>query len=583
MVLCRQADHWEKISIFVHFTIDTGNMYTNIELHEILTRLISLPGETEVVEFKKAENGFGDKELGQYFSALSNESNLKALECGWLVFGIENKTHAIIGSNYKRTRVSLDSMKKRIADQTTNRITFEEIYTLKVDRKRVVMFQIPAAPRGMPIAYQGIFYGRDSESLVPLNIQEIEKIRNQGKRVDWSRSIVAGATLQDLDPEAIKIARKKFLEKHPNLAADLDSWSDATFLDKAKITLKGRITNAAIVLLGKEESEALISPAVAKIKWILKDHNGVERDYEIFSCPMLLAVEAAARKIRNLKYRYINPELMTIFPEEIDTYEPYVIREALNNAVAHQDYTLGGQINLVEYDDKVVFSNKGEFIPGTIENVLKSDSPEEVYRNDFLANAMVNLKMVDTIGSGIKKMYIKQRERLFPLPVYELSSNRVVVTIYGKIFDINYSNILARNKQLSLFDIEYLNQIQFGKKPSAAIVSYLRGKGLIEGRMPNIFISKSIAASTGQKAEYSKHKGMKEEKCVSFLLDALEDHEQMSKADIVTLLWDILPDILTDKQKTCKVDNLLKKMKKDGLIDVTGRGRYPKWFRVISK
>lgn len=76
---------------------------------------------------------------------------------------------------------------------------------------------------------------------------------------------------------------------------------------------------------------------------------------------------------------------------------------------------------------------------------------------------------------------------------------------------------------------------------------------------------------------------MTEEKCVSFLMAALEDHEQMSKADIVSLLWDLLPDILTDKQKACKVDNLLKKMKKDGLIDVTGRGRYPKWFRVISK
>ncbi len=109
-------------------------------------------------------------------------------------------------------------------------------------------------------------------------------------------------------------------------------------------------------------------------------------------------------KIRNLKYRYINPEYKTLFPEEIDTYEPYVIREALNNAIAHQDYTLGGQINVVEYDDKLVFSNKGSFIPGNIERVLVM-LPRSDTEINFLVAAMVGLKMVDTIGSGIRKMY----------------------------------------------------------------------------------------------------------------------------------------------------------------------------------
>lgn len=101
---------------------------TTSELHNILETLLNLPAETEIVEFKKAENGFGDQELGQYFSALSNEANLKDKECAWLVFGVENKSHEVIGSNYKNSRPSLDAMKKAIADQTTGRITFIEIY-----------------------------------------------------------------------------------------------------------------------------------------------------------------------------------------------------------------------------------------------------------------------------------------------------------------------------------------------------------------------------------------------------------------------------------------------------------------------
>lgn len=356
-------------------------MYSENELTDILSRLRALPAETEVAEFKKAKNGFGDDELGQYFSALSNEANLKSIPYAWLIFGVDDKTHNVLGSNYKQTRPSLDAMKKAIADQTTSRITFEEIYTLKYDGKRVVMFQIPAAPQGMPIAYQGHFYGRDGESLVALNIQEIETIRNQNRKTDWSREIVQDATIEDLDTEAINKAREKYIEKHPEKKDDVPTWTDRQFLNNAKLTLKDKITNAAIVLLGKEESGSLLTPSIPAIKWILKDRDGIERDYEIFHCPLILSIDKAASKIRNLKYRYINPIHQSLFPDEVDTYEPYVIREALNNAVAHQDYTISGQITLVEFEDKIVFSNRGSFIPGNIENVLKSDSPEENYRN----------------------------------------------------------------------------------------------------------------------------------------------------------------------------------------------------------
>lgn len=555
-------------------------MYSENELTDILSRLRALPAETEVAEFKKAKNGFGDDELGQYFSALSNEANLKSIPYAWLIFGVDDKTHNVLGSNYKQTRPSLDAMKKAIADQTTSRITFEEIYTLKYDGKRVVMFQIPAAPQGMPIAYQGHFYGRDGESLVALNIQEIETIRNQNRKTDWSREIVQDATIEDLDTEAINKAREKYIEKHPEKKDDVPTWTDRQFLNNAKLTLKDKITNAAIVLLGKEESGSLLTPSIPAIKWILKDRDGIERDYEIFHCPLILSIDKAAGKIRNLKYRYINPIHQSLFPDEVDTYEPYVIREALNNAVAHQDYTISGQITLVEFEDKIVFSNRGSFIPGNIENVLKSDSPEENYRNEFLANAMVNLKMVDTIGSGIKKMYTKQRERLFPLPVFDLAPDRVTLTITGKIIDINYSNLLARNPQLSLYDIELLNRIQFGKKTSKEVVAYLRSKGLIEGRMPNVYISKGLATIINKKTDYSKHKGLDEKKYISLIEDALNDHGQLSRIEITDILWDVLPSILDDEQKKNKVYNLLKKLKKQGILDNTGKSPKAQWYLV---
>ena len=553
-------------------------MYSEIEINEILDKLLALTHEIEVVEFKRAENTFSESDLGKYFSALSNEANLKGMKCAWLIMGVDNDTHRLTNTQFKSSRASLDALKKKIADQMTARLTFDEIYDFRRDDKRVLMFQIPAAPQGLPVAYQGHYYGRDGESLVALNIHEIETIRQQATREDWSRKIVEEADLSDLDPKAIAKARELYLSAHKEKEEEILQWSDEVFLNKAKLTVKSKVTCAAILLLGKPESGALISPAVAQIKWILKDNNGIERDYQIFTCPFVLAVDQVYAKIRNLKYRYINTEFQTLFPEELDTYEPYVIREAINNAIAHQDYTLGGQVNVVEYEDHLVFSNKGSFLPGAIETVLENDAPEEYYRNHFLCDAMVGLKMVDTIGSGIRKMYNYQRKRLFPMPVYQLSDNRVTVTITGKIIDINYASVLVRNPGLSLRDIELLNRIQMKHPLTSDEVSYLRKKGLIEGRMPNIYISKDVAQTTGQKVAYSRHKGLGSKACEDLLINALKDHKSLNKEEVAKLLWNVLPDVLTETQKQNKINNLLSKLRIRGDIYCKASGRSSIWY-----
>lgn len=551
---------------------------TTQELIKLLENFIQLPGENEVVEFKKAQNGFDTLKLGEYFSALSNEANLRQEEFAWLLFGIHDKTHAILGSSYKPTRPSLDALKREIAEGTNCGITFTEIHEIMYQGKRVIMFQIPAAPKGIPTSYKGHFYGRDGESLVALSLHELESIRNQSHQSDWSAQIVKEATLDDLDPRAISIARSLYIAKNKKNAPEIAEWDDVTFLNKAKLTIKGKITNATIVLLGKGESEVLISPAVAKIRWILKDSQGTERDYEIKSCPFIISIEEVYQKIRNLKYRYINPEFRTLFPEEVDTYEPYVIREAINNAVAHQDYTLGGQINVVEYEDKLVFTNKGSFIPRTISNVLKDNAPEEVYRNPFLARAMVGLQMVDTIGSGIRKMFNFQRQRLFPLPDYIIDRDRVQVTIIGKILNMEYANILAQKQDLTLVEVEALNRIQLNRPISEEEVALLRKKKLIEGRKPNLFIAKPAAQQLDQRTAYSNNKGFEDDYYCDLILKAITEHGMLTREEITKLLWKKLPDVLNESQKLIKVKNLLSKLRSCNKIVNQRQGSISNWL-----
>lgn len=554
---------------------------TKQELHETLQQLRNLSAETEVVEFKEAKNTYDFTKLGKYFSALSNEANLKGKPHAWLVFGIENKHHRIVNTQFRPHGKDLDSLKGEIANKTTNRITFIEIHELNFPEGRVLMFQIPAAPKGFPIAFDGHYYGRDSEELVPLNLEEIERIRAQATTEDWSAAIVPGATIEDLDHEAIHIARVNFKNKFPEKAADVDSWDDLTFLNKAKVTIKGKITRTAIILLGKEEAEHFINPAEAKVRWLLKDAKGNDKDYAIFGCPIIMAVDKVYAKIRNTKYRYIKDG--TLFPDEVNQYEPYTIREALNNCIAHQDYTKHGRINVVELDDQLIFTNLGSFIPGSVEKVVKDDAPEEHYRNQFLAAAMFNLKMVDTAGGGIRKIFNFQRERFFPMPDYDLSGGKVKVTITGKVLDMKYAQVLARDRDLTLEEIMMLDKVQKKKPLNNTEEKQLKLKQLIEGRKPNYFIAIKVAQHTGQKAIYTKNRAFDKSYYLDLIEKAIREHSSVDRNDVDELLWKKLPDWMNDKQRKVKINNLLSEMRRKNRIKNNGNDKAPKWVLAASK
>lgn len=545
-------------------------------MKEKLEELIKQGYENETVEFKEAKTTYDFNKLGKYFSALSNEANLKRQPAAWLVFGIRDKDKSYVNTQFRFDRSKLESLKAEVAHLTTNRITFIDIHEIQDPKGRVILFEIPAAPKGVPIAWKGHYYGRDGEELNALNIEEIERIRSQVTHYDWSAEVVKNATLNDLSEEAIATARKLYATKNPRQANDMETWDNQTFLNKAKITIKSKITRTTIILLGKSESEHFISPATSKLTWILKDKDNLDKDYEHFYCPLILSVDKLYAKIRNLKYRYIATD--SLFPEEVDQYEPYIIREALHNCIAHQDYSLGGRVTVVENEDgKLIFSNMGKFIPSTVEEVVISDAPEFVYRNKFLAEAMVNLGMIDTIGSGIRKMFILQKNKFFPLPDYDITQNKVKVTIIGKVMDENYTRKLASVDDLSLAEVIALDKVAKGKDLSKEETKQLRAKKLIEGRKPNLHISVSVAEATGEKVDYIKLKGFDEGYYRDLVLKYLDKFNKARRTDFVELLVDKLPDILDDVQKENKIKNLLQRMKKDNLIK-TDNNRY--WVLV---
>ena len=533
------------------------------ELCDILNELIKNE-ESECVEFKRAENKFDIDRLGKYFSAISNEANLKNKQYGWIVFGVDDKTH-----QYTNTKFYFDnnfnSIKKQISDNTTDNTTFIEIYNLEIEQNRVIMFQVPAAS-GTPMNWKGFPYGRNGESLGPLATNKIEQIKATAN-YDWSRQIIENATIDNLDKEAIKLAREQYKIKHKDkpISNEIDELSDEEFLNKAKVILNGKITYAAMLLLGKNDDDYLMDGYTPRMTWKLYDEINVI-DYEHFSIPFIINVEKIKSKIRNLRYRYMVNE-NTLFPNEVDQYDNYILRELINNCIVHQDYRLKGIINVMEFKDKLIISNEGNFIPQKIETVLKNGYSSPYYRNQYLANAMVNLNMIDTAGSGIKRVYNIQKEKFFPLPDYDLSEdNRVKVTLYGKIIDENFSKILFEKTNLDIDKVMLLDRVQKKYAITREQSDYLKKENLVEGRYPNIYISSSIAKITDEKEKYIYNTGLENEFYKNIIIKYISEYGKASRKEIISLLKDKLPSSLDEKNKINRIRYLLSLLKDEDKI-----------------
>ena len=356
--------------------------------------------------------------MGKYFSALSNEANLRGLEFAWLIFGYDEKKHEIVGTSYKNGESALNNLKHDFAQHTTDGQTFREIVPIEVD---------------------------------------------------------------------------------------------------------GKLTRAAIILLGKMFSDSKLRPAVAEVTWTLRDEKQDVVDYEHFSVPFILTVDEILAKIHNLTLREMPGG--TLFPDTMKQYDDYTIREALHNCIAHQDYTLRQRINFVENPGFLYYANGGSFIPGTLENALATNGPQRFFRNACLCMAMVHFNMIDTVSRGIKKMFTEQMERRFPMPDYEIDNEKkeVAVRIYGNAINERYTKLLKDNDNLTLHDCISLDAIQKGHRIDEEIATDLLKRGLIEGEAPNYTISLGVAKASKQLPGYTRVRGLERDKIKHMILQYIQN------------------------------------------------------------
>lgn len=546
---------------------------TSDELVELLDRLLS-GWENEVVEFKEASRQFSADKTGEYVSALSNEANLRGLPSGWLVFGVSNSRH-VVGTTYLADVQHRQNLKHHIQQSIDQGLTVREVYEVVHAGKRVVLLEIPAAPRGIPISWKGDYRARAGESLVPLSLDKLDEIRRQTINIDWSAGVIPDATVQDLDPAAMTRARQGFTERYaPRIpAADINAWDDETFLAKARLTRDGHITRAALLLLGADTSTHLLTPHPAQMTWNLV---GEQSAYEHFRLPFLLTTSELARRIRNVQLRLLPPN--ELIYREVSKYDERSLLEALYNCIAHQDYTQNSRIIVTEYADRIVFISVGEFFDGTPDDYTLNLRTPRHYRNPFLVEAMAELNLIDQMGYGIHRMVRDQVRRFLPLPDYDLSTTgEVKLTIPGAVIDASFSQLLMVRTDLPLEDVLALDRVQKGLPISTAAAAHLRKSQLIEGRKPHLRISAEIASATGRLADYVRTRPQSDAHYAVLVADYIRRSGSATRREIDTLLFPLLPEALTEKQKRTKVANLLARMARDGAVINRGSRAQSRW------
>lgn len=541
------------------------NSMTATELQAFIKA--QFPKENECFEWKEwrslKSNISGRKgdDLVSYVSALSN------MDGGCIVIGVQDKTLAVTGiqdfADYDTENVihrilgktpSLPSMGLRVeALQASD--TGAVIWLVHVPRH---------APR-QPVYAHDKAWQRDGDSLVELRPDRLrgmltELIAGQ----DWSAQIVPTATLADLDPAAISKAREKFAAKHQQerWAADIASWSTEEFLNRAKITLHGQITRAALLLLGLPQSVGLLPSSTAEITWKVP----AERIAKHFGPPFILTTTEVGQHIRNPNIKLF--PATELLATELPRYDTQVILEGLHNCLAHQDYERAGRIVVLETLGRLKLTNLGGFVDGQPEDYFLGERTPSVYRNNWLAVAMNNIGMIDKGGYGIRDMVVSQRKRYLPLPDYEGSTlGETVFNIYGQAIDENYSRMLMERADLPLEQVIWLDRVQKKERIADTQAVILRRMGLITGRKPNLFVSAAIAKVTNTQNQYVLNKGFDDDYYKRVIINRLKLGPTTGE-ELRQLVIDKLPAVLAAKEKETKVKNLRTALRLRGLEGV---------------
>lgn len=504
------------------------------------------------VEFKKGEHGNVAYDGGSrlkpserrrcilgYVTALCNEKG------GSLVIGMEDKyPHKVVGT--RQNENSTGELEANIYRDTGIRPKIYELYEDEAEKKgRVLVIDVPSRPAGTVFKFEDVPLMRVGEELKPMS-DEVYLSIIQENEPDFSQQICRDATLDELDPDALSVLKEKYAKKQNNPI--FLTLSNRQILSDLKLITDEGVTNAAVILLGKENFIKRVYPQASVMLEYRHSESQITFDNRIsYSQPFFIMIDRLWHDIdlRNGKFQI--KEGPYIF--DVPYFNEEVIRESINNAITHRDYTRHSETVIKQYPQKLIVTNAGGFPHGvTIDNILTVPSTP---RNRLLADVLSKTGIVERSGQGIDKIFYRTLSEGKEAPDYsgsdafnvELILSAIIQDKAFALFIESVQQNLAEDNKLSVFEIVVLDKIRRNEKTTAldkAVIKQLMDRNLIEKRGKtngiHYILCRSYYEFTGNTAEYSKKSDWNTSQVTSIIIPFLTKYNKAKMGDFVKLL-----------------------------------------------
>lgn len=505
------------------------------------------------VEFKRCQQGNlsfngSDKQkpsdrrkciLG-YVVALANANG------GYLVLGMEDAfPHKVVGIS--QCENALGKLENEIYKALQIPVDAYELFDEQ--NNRVVVVEIPRHPVGKALRFEDVPLWRSGEELIPMPDKVLFSIL-QETDPDYSQAICEGVTIDDLDKEAIDILKEKYARKQNN--PTFTSLSDRQALSDLKLIEGNKVTNAAVLLVGKAEIIQQNFPQ-AKVQHEFRTTEGQERfDKRLsFVAPFYILIDQLWKAVNDRNGSVPVQEGAYMF--DIPFFNEEVIREVINNAFAHRDYRLASEIVIKQYPTKLSVISPGGFPIGvTLENILTVSSTP---RNRLLADVLAATGIVERSGQGMDVIFRLTLSEGKQTPDYSKTNDYQVTAILSAtvkdpgfaLFIKSIQQELPENQKLSVFDVLTFCAIREGKQPKdKEIAKRLYSMGYLEKRGKTsairYILPRRYYELTGNQSEYSELTDWDDEQIWSVLFRYLKKYGTAKKTDIAKLIGQHISD-----------------------------------------
>lgn len=406
-------------------TVDRSSEYLLSLLHE----LRKLPKETEWVEFK--HNNDNPEEIGEYLSALANAASLMGKVHAYLVWGVDNDTHEVIGTNFEPAgaRIGGEELESWLLRLLNPKINFH-FYPLRIDGKPVVLLEIGAAFRH-PVQFKGTEFIRIGSYKKKLK-EYPEKERELWRvfdRTPFEREIAAENVTSDEVLKLLDYPAYFDLLSLP-LPAGRDGILAALAADEMIASGRGgkwNITNLGAVLFAKRLADFRPLKRKALRVVLYKGESRVETIREQEGAKGYAAgFEGLIGFVTNLLPS--NEVIGQALRKEVPMFPELAIRELVANAIIHQDFHSTGTAPMVEiFTDRMEITNPG--LP-LVKTDRFLDSPPKS-RNEALASFMRRIGVCEERGSGVDKVVFQTEYYQLPAPLFETTGEHTRAVLFA--------------------------------------------------------------------------------------------------------------------------------------------------------